>query len=73
MSSENKFYPITSLCRDDLVEVIGEKKANKFSDSDMERLASKMSDDYLDQLYWDSMASIADSMFKEIRKTKVIR
>ena len=50
-------FPITSVCREDL-ESKG-YNTKKISNSDMERLASKMEDDYCDQLFWESMNVIA--------------
>ena len=59
-----EFFKITNIHREDLANIIGEK-AYKFSDADMELLASKMADDYLNQLYWESMETIAEFLIKD--------
>lgn len=53
-------FPICSICRDDLAGKGYD--VEKIDDSDMERLASKLGDDYCEQLFWDSMVIIADCM-----------
>ena len=37
-------------------------KVMKLSDTDMEKIASKLCDDYCDQLYWSSLEIIADNI-----------
>lgn len=56
----NKYYNITSLHKDDL-ESIGYDTSN-LDESDMNTLADKMADDYLEQLYWDSLSVLAGLM-----------
>ena len=51
-------FEITSVSRADL-EAIGFDTTH-VSDETMERLASKMADDYCEQLFWDSMTIIAE-------------
>ncbi len=56
----NEFFPITSVSRDDL-----ESKGfdtSEITDDQMKRLASKMADDYLEQMYWISMTIIAEQL-----------
>lgn len=51
-------FPITSVSRADL-----EQKGydtSKITDEQMEKLASKMADDYCEQLFWSSMDIIAE-------------
>ena len=55
-----EFFEITSISRDDL-ESLGYKTDN-ITDEQMERLAKKMADDYLAQMYWLSMDILAESM-----------
>ncbi|KAA6302826.1 MAG: hypothetical protein EZS26_000996 [Candidatus Ordinivivax streblomastigis] len=58
LTGELPFFPISSVSRDDLK---GEGfVVSKVTDGDMETIASKMGDDYCDQLYWDSLRIIAD-------------
>lgn len=57
---DNEFFPITSVSRDDL-----ESKGfdtSEITDEQMKRLASKMADDYLEQMYWISMTIIAENL-----------
>lgn len=50
-------FPIAHVSREDL-DYIGYDTSN-VSDSTMERLASKLGDDYCDQLFWISLDVIA--------------
>lgn len=54
------FFEITSVHRDDL-ERLG-YDTSKVSDQTMEKLATKMSDDYLEQLFWTSLDIIAEDL-----------
>jgi hypothetical protein len=62
------FYPITSLSKDDLRGMFrGDRKAlkriNEMTDDEMKTLASKMADDYCEQLYWSSLQILFESKF----------
>ena len=62
-------FPITSICRDDL-EPYG-FDIEDISDDEMEELASRMEDDYCEQLFRGSMVIIArDAMGLPMRKDK---
>jgi len=59
-----EFFVISRLHRDDVKQAMlnhheltpeMEQTINDLSDADMEVLASKMGDDYLEQLFWDSL------------------
>jgi len=52
------FFEISSLHRDDL-ESIG-YDTSCVGDATMERLASKLGDDYCEQLFWSSLPMLAD-------------
>lgn len=65
MANDKEYFVVTRIHRDDLATVIGQKKADAYSDEDMKRLASKMADDYLNQLYWESMRTIAEFLIEE--------
>lgn len=54
------FFPITSVHRDDLASHGYDVK--EISDSDMEMLATKMAEDYITQLFNESLVDIADEM-----------
>ena len=68
LNQNTEFYPITSVCKDDIFHVFSDdneaKEAiTKMDDGDMETLASKLADDYCDQLYWDSLQVIVEMVF----------
>jgi len=64
----DKYYNITRLHKDDLREIFKDNKKvldkiNKLSDNEMEYLAGKLADDYIEQLYWISLKIIFESIF----------
>ena len=54
------YYPISSLHVDDLAK--SGFDASKITEDDMMTLADKLSDDYCDQLFWNSLEIIADAI-----------
>lgn len=56
----NKEFNITSVSRQDL-EMRGFDTTN-ITDAQMERLAQKMCDDYLEQMFWISLDIIAEDI-----------
>ena len=64
MKKEN--FEIASVCRADL-EDLG-YDTSKITDETMERLASKLGDDYCDQLFWTSLRVLADNYFNFPKK-----
>ena len=56
----NKEFEITSVTREDL-EMRGFDTTN-ITDEQMERLAQKMCDDYLEQMFWISLDIIAEDI-----------
>jgi hypothetical protein len=54
------FFEISRLHRDDL-ESIG-YDTSSVDDSDMRKLASKLGDDYCEQLFWNSLSILADAL-----------
>ena len=69
----NKPFSITSLCREDLTnQEIGysRKNALKITDDQMKNIASKMADDYCQQLFWESLDIILDLELKDKGKRK---
>ena len=56
----NKEFKITSVTREDL-EMRGFETTN-ITDARMERLAQKMCDDYLEQMFWISLDIIAEDI-----------
>jgi hypothetical protein len=60
MKTSLKYYEITSICKDDFEEFIKDenftkKEINSLKDYEMERIASKMADAYLEYSYWDDL------------------
>ena len=61
-------YHITSICREDLLnDVVGFSKSKvlKITDQQMEVIAAKMEREYVEQLFWDSLRTIAEDVIKE--------
>lgn len=66
--SIKEFFPITSICREDIIHAFtdnpdAQKIVRNLDDGDMEILASKLADDYCEQLFWDSLKVIFESSF----------
>jgi hypothetical protein len=53
-----EYFPITSVSRADLTGIFDDA-AYTISSADMKILASKMANDYLNQLYWESLEILA--------------
>jgi len=56
--NKDKFFKITSVHRDDLEQAGFD--VSQVEDSTMEHLASKMADDYCEQLFWIHLPIIAE-------------
>ena len=63
---EKTFFHITSVSRDDL-EALG-FDTSRVSDDTMEHLASKLADDYCEQLFWISLRVLAEDYFNIPKK-----
>jgi len=58
-----KPFPITSVCREDILARGYPKKfVEGLKDWEMEQLASKMADAFLDDLYWEVLCGHCDSL-----------
>lgn len=66
--SKKEDFPITSVSRADL-ESIGFDTSD-VSDETMEHLASKLADDYCEQLFWISLEIIAGDYFNIPKRKK---
>lgn len=67
-----EFFHITSVCKDDLIEVFkGNKKAlsriQAMNEADMSYLSEKLASDYCEQLYWSSLKIIFEDRFMEVK------
>jgi hypothetical protein len=58
--TKDKFFKITSLHRNDLEQAGFD--TSRVDDSTMRQLASKMADDYCEQLFWDHLLVIAEAL-----------
>ncbi|MEX1014349.1 MAG: hypothetical protein WDZ80_04280 [Candidatus Paceibacterota bacterium] len=56
--TQDKHFDITSVHRDDLASAGFD--ASQVDDATMQHLASKMADDYCEQLFWDQLPIIAE-------------
>lgn len=56
--TENQFFKITSVHRDDLENAGFD--ASQAGDATMHRLASKMANDYCEQLFWEHLPILAE-------------
>ena len=69
--SFDKLFPITSISREDIIHAFAEsdileqvkERVKKMDDSDMINLASKLADDYCEQLFWDSLRTLFEDRF----------
>lgn len=64
------FFPITSICKDDLRGTFkgnkeALKKIDEMDEGDMTHLASKMADSYCNCCYWESLEAQFESRFLE--------
>ena len=62
---EDEFHTIARLHREDVENCIGKDKADLFSDADIEHIAEKMGDAYLEFGYWEDLEVIAEIMLQE--------
>ena len=72
----SKLFEITSVCKDDIlgletqdkegniVPMFKKSDIKKLTESDMKKIASKLADDYCDQLYWSSLPIIVEHILK---------
>ena len=62
MDCEDGFFPITSVHRLDIQEVLHlrDEQVAKITDDMMREIARKMADDYCEQLFWDHLPIIAE-------------
>src|SRR6266849_1791639 len=59
-------FPITSVCRDDLIRAeYTQKLVDMLDDADMKKIASEMSDAYCNNGFWIDLPIIVDSVLAE--------
>ena len=59
-----KPFPITSICREDLAEYFTDRQIASLDDSDMARIADKLSDAYM-KVFWTDMRIIVEQVLKD--------
>ena len=60
MSNLNKGFKITSVARADLLDIMTEEEALKITDAQMEAIASKMANAYVENSFWIDLPIIVD-------------
>jgi len=55
-----EYYTITRTCKDDMIEAMPDltHKIMKFDEDTMKGIAQELCDDYINQLYWESLEII---------------
>ena len=69
--STKEFFPITSVSKEDIIHAFKntdifkqvKKRVAEMDESEMKELASKMADDYCNQMFWDSLKIIFEERF----------
>jgi len=61
-------FPITYISKDDIIHAFPNNSevktiVNKLDDADMKHLASKLADDYCEQLFWESLRIIFEANY----------
>jgi len=75
LNQNKEFFSITSICKDDIFHIFedddqAQEIIKKMDDEDMKHLASKMGDDYCEQLFWDSLSAIFELTFSKSKEVK---
>ena len=60
-----KPFTITSVCRADMQERLGDEEIALFDDADMQRLANKMEGWYVEESFWTDMELAAQRILEE--------
>lgn len=55
-------FPITSVCRLDLLDKLTPKDISRFDDADMSLLAERMAEAYTDTVFWIDLKVIAEGL-----------
>jgi len=69
---QEPFYTVTRVCKDDMREVFKEdleklELIDKLTDDQMRYITQKLADDYINQLYWNSLKIIAKSVLESAK------
>lgn len=64
-NSNDKYFVVTRTCKDDMRDALRhhrDKEINKLTNNEMNYIASKLADDYIEQMYWESLESITSDV-----------
>jgi hypothetical protein len=62
---EDRYFYITRVHREDLRGKFTDEEIASLTDDDMEEIADKMADAYLDDLYWVSLEAAAEIVLED--------
>jgi len=63
-------YILTALCKGDLEDKFTKAEIDSLDDNDMEYIATKITEAYLDNGYWDNLQIITKSVLEDKRGNK---
>jgi len=58
--TESEYFPVNTICRDDLKEYIAAKNLPKLTDEKMQEIAGKLGDGLLECCYWDVLKGVLE-------------
>jgi hypothetical protein len=66
-------FPVTYISKDDIIHTFSNNSevktiVDRLDDADMKHLASKLADDYCEQLFWESLKIIFESNFMSTKE-----
>ena len=65
VKAQLNYFEISSLHKDDIIDVLPEYKKINIDSSDMETIANKLGQDYTEQLFWGSLPIIVKKVMDE--------
>lgn len=60
-------FPITSVCRADVMDALPAESVGRLTDEDMVELAEKMAEAYTNSVFWIDLGIIAEAILAEKR------
>ena len=70
---DQEFFPVTFISKDDIIHAFSNNSevktiVKRLDDADMKHLASKLGDDYCEQLFWESLKIIFELNFMSTKE-----
>lgn len=67
--NETEYYIVTRTCKEDMISIFEDNKEmleliKTFTPNDMKWIASKLENDYINQLYWESLGAVIETLTK---------